>query len=873
MHAQSVATFLFTDIEGSTRLWEQEPERMHEALARHDAIAAACVTGHHGNVVKTTGDGIHAVFADPLDAVQATIAFQLGLARPDATAGIELRVRCGLNLGAEGRRGNDFYGTAVNRAARVMSAAHGGQILVSSTVADAIRDRLPAGVSLHDLGVVRLRDLAHAEPIFQVVHPQLRAQFPALRSLASTPNNLPQSLTSFVGRERELAEVKGRLSTTRLLTLVGIGGLGKSRLSLQAAADVMDDFPDGVWFVELAPVADARLVPQAVASVLGVKEDAAHSVEQALARFVKDRCLLVVLDNCEHLTQACASVARLLLEAGPKVRILASSRERLNLRGETTYPLAPLAAPASGITLAPDLLEQFAAVRLFAERALAVHPDFEITPQNAAAVSDICRQLDGIPLALELAAARTSAMSVDMLAERLSDRFRILRGGDRTALPRQQTLRALIDWSYELLQPDERLLFQRLAVFAGGFTLEAAEVVGAGDDEVLDALTRLVDKSLVQFDAGGQRYRMLETVRQYALERLKSSGEDAAIRTRHLQYCVSLVEMIAPELIGAAQGAWLARLDAERENLLAAHAWCDHAEDGGALGLRLVRAVRFYLFSRGLLEFGYAMIVEALDRDGASQRDILRCRGLSDAGQFALHIGRYDEARGYLEESLAIARELNDASRIAIALQPLGRTYFANGDLGMARRYFSEALELARAQGKPREIAAAMVAMEQLHRVEGDLDAAEAMSTAALALARELDDRLSIGLALLNLAMTALLRGKAPQALAMLREIVAINAELGGTALAQSLLEVASGLAVLRGEPARAAAYYGAADVQAKESGQRRDPADEAFVAAMVDNMRAALGQPAFDDAVEAGRGLEVAVAVGRVAEWLATPE
>ncbi|MEO8753187.1 MAG: adenylate/guanylate cyclase domain-containing protein, partial [Casimicrobiaceae bacterium] len=538
--SSGVTTFLFTDIEGSTRLWEREPERMHAAIAQHDAIARGSVERNGGTVVKMIGDGLHAAFADPLDALRATLELQQALADPAATNDVPLLVRCGLHAGVDVRRDNDYYGNTVNRSARIMSAAHGGQVLVSQTIVDLVGDRLPKEVSLRNLGVVRLRDLAQPERIHQLLHPALREQFPALRSLEATPNNLPQQLTSFIGREHELAQVKLQLAQTRLLTLLGIGGLGKSRLSLQVAAEVLDDYPDGVWFVELAPVTDARLVAQVVATVLGVKEEAGRPVLEALVKFVKDRHLLLVLDNCEHLAQACAELARQLLEAGARVRILASSREHLNIRGEKAYPLAPLAVPLPRQKLGAEALRQFAAVRLFVDRAIAAQPAFAITADNAAAVAEICHRLDGIPLALELAAARTRAMSVDQIAARLSDRFRLLGGGDRTALPRQQTLRALIDWSHDLLTAEEGALFRRLAVFAAGFTLEAAEKVGAGggseERDVVDLLTRLVEKSLIALDAGGERYYMLETVRQYAQERLDASQDGVEARARHLAF-------------------------------------------------------------------------------------------------------------------------------------------------------------------------------------------------------------------------------------------------------------------------------------------------------------------------------------------------
>ena len=438
MHEPSaVTTVLFTDIEGSTRLWERDPERMRPALACHDAIARAAVEAHRGTVVKTTGDGIHAVFDDPLDAVEAALRLQQALEDPGATAGTPLRVRCGLHLGVVERRDHDFFGAPVNRTARIMAAAHGGQVLVSKAVADLIGSRLPAGVALKDLGVVRLRDLASPERVYQVTHPQLRRDFPALRSLESTPNNLPQQVTSFIGRERELAETKALLATTRLLTLLGIGGLGKTRLSLQAAVDVLDDYPDGVWFVELAPLTDAQLVPQAVASVLGVKEEAGRPVIEALMNYGRDRRCLIILDNCEHLVGACADLAKELLQSGPHLKILASSREPLHTPGETTYHVLPLAIPSAQEAFTPETLSRYEAVRLFVDRATAAQPAFRITLQNAPAVAQICHRLDGIPLALELAAARVRALSVEKIAERLSDRFRLLdrRQPHRAAAP------------------------------------------------------------------------------------------------------------------------------------------------------------------------------------------------------------------------------------------------------------------------------------------------------------------------------------------------------------------------------------------------------------------------------------------------------
>ena len=874
MHDRSaITTFLFTDIEGSTRLWEREPERMSVALASHDALARAAIERHHGTVVKTTGDGIHAAFDDPVDALCATLDLQRSIADPAATGGVALLLRCGLHAGVVERRDNDYFGRAVNRAARIMTAAHGGQVLLSQAVATLVSERLPDRVALRDLGSVRLRDLADQEHLFQVLHPQLRADFPALRTLEATPNNLPQQITSFIGRERELAEARELLGKARLLTLVGAGGLGKTRLSLQLAADAIDDFPDGVWFVELAPLSDPDRVPQALASVLGVKEDPGRPAIEAILRHVHDRGLLVILDNCEHLAVACAELSVRLLKAAPRVKVLASSREQLRVAGEALFQVPPLAVPAGDGEITLAALTQYESVHLFVDRALAANQAFHVTEQNAAAVAEICRRLDGMPLALELAAARVRSLSVERIAERLGDRLRLLTGGDRTALPRQQTLRALIDWSFDLLPEAERALLRRLAVFAGGWTLEAAEEVASGSGipkaSVLDLLSRLVEKSLVEIDADGERYRLLETIRQYAQEKLDESGEQSEIRARHLAHYFALAEKARPELVGRDQAVWLLRLDVERENLLTAHAWCDRAEDGGETGLRLVQAIKQYLVNRGLWALRHAMTVEALARRGAQARNSARCTGLFNAGQGCCFMGRYAEAAPYLDESLAIARELGDRWRIGGALQLLGLASLAQGDLANARRHLEEGLAVARETGSKYEIAAATNGLAQLYRVEGALDAAEPLFEAVLAMARELGDREVVAVALLNLAMVAIARGSATRARAMLLDVHAIVEEIGSRPAGQSVLEVSAGLAAMREEWVRAARYFGAAERQAVQTGLRRDPADEAFLSAMIARARAALAAELFTAAKSEGGALPYEAALADARTWL----
>lgn len=846
---------------------------MRLALAHHDTILRAAVEGHRGVVVKMTGDGIHAAFDDPLDAVGATLELQQALAAPGATGGITLQVRCGLHAGVDQRRDNDFFGRAVNRAARIMSAAHGGQVLLSQAVAVLVNERLPSGVSLCDLGAVRLRDLASPERVYQLVHATLRKDFPALRSLEATPNNLPQQATTFIGREGEITAIKKLLAKTRLLTLHGAGGIGKTRLSLQAAAAVMDAFGDGVWFVELAALADPRVVPLAVAAVLGVKEEAGHPLTEALRSFVKDRKLLLILDNCEHLLSACAELATQLLRAGPELRVLTASREPLHVAGETTYAVPALAFPEAGQLIALAALKHYEATSLFIERALSAQPALQFTEKTVAAVADICRRLDGIPLAIELAAARVRALSVEKIAARLNDRFSLLARGDASALPRQQTLRALIDWSFDLLTQDERTLLGRLAVFAGGWTLEAAEAVGVESGvskaDVLGLLTNLVEKSLVTLGLAGERYGLLESVREYAQERLEASGERDAARTRHLDFFLALAEEASPQLVGPNQGTWLARLDSEAENLLAAHAWCDRVEGGGELGLRLVHAVKLFLIYRGYLALLHRVTLEALARPAAQGPSRARSRALHSAGQVSLFMGSYGEAQGYLEKSLAIALQIQDKERAAMVLQELGVVSSGQGDLVKARDYFEQALDLAKELGNKRNLASAINALAQLHRMEGELDTARRLYMQMLALARELEDQETIAIGLLNLAMVSIESGARESALKTLTEALAIVEKIGSKRAGQSGLEVSAGLHALGEEWDRAAILFGAAQAQMAQTGLHRDPTDEAFLAPLIEKARAALGASAFAAAEATGRELAYEEAIAQAQAWL----
>ena len=548
LDARSPSTFLITDIEGSTRLWEEHATAMAAALAVHDALLRGAVQGRAGTVIKTTGDGLLAVFESAAAAVGAALDAQRAIRDADWGEIRVLRVRMAVHSGTAEVRDGDYFGPSLNRSARILAIGHGGQILASAMTAALAGDGLAADVELRDLGSHRLRDLDRPEQIFQVAVPDLPREFPSLRSLSTRRTNLPVQLTSFVGRERELDELDALVERHRLVTLIGTGGTGKTRLMLEAAGRLVDRFSDGAWLAELAPLGDPAQVASEIARALGAPEIPGQPAIDTVQAFVAEKELLLLLDNAEHLVDGVAGVAGRLLAAAPRLRILTTSREALAVTGEAVLQLQSLSCPiATGrpgdhepppIDL--DAVAGTEAVRLFMDRATSVAPEFELGHDNAAAISEICRRLDGIPLAIELAAARVSVLSPGDIAQRLGDRFRLLAGGRRTAVPRQQTLHALIDWSWDLLTDDDRRLLRRLSIFAGGWTAAAAARIvgdddqGADEAEVLDGLTRLVDRSLVIIDRGpSTRFRMLETIRQYAREKLIEAGEVERLADRH----------------------------------------------------------------------------------------------------------------------------------------------------------------------------------------------------------------------------------------------------------------------------------------------------------------------------------------------------
>lgn len=685
--------------------------------------------------------------------------------------------------------------------------------------------------------------------------------------------NLALQPTPIIGRESELAEVRTLLVAHRLVTLTGGAGAGKTRLALEVGSQSVHHFANGVWLVELAPVSDPELIPRMVAAAVGIELGHADTLK-ALVKAISRHNVLLVLDNCEHLVDAVAALGDAILGAAPGVRLLTTSQMLIGIAGEQAYPVPSLAVPEEG-RFAADQIISAAAVQLFVERAKLADPHFRLVNNNAAAVASICRHLEGIPLAIEMAAARAPLLGVEQLAHLLDERLRVLTGGRRTALPRHQTLRATLDWSFGLLSEGERAVFNRLAVFVGGFTLEAASAVASDDVideiEVIDRLTHLIARSLVVADANqtGPRYRFLETTRAYALERLNEAGDGNRARAQHAHFFLALAEKARPQLLGQDQSAWFTRLDLERENFLAAHAWCDHAEGGAEIGLRLVSSLRHYWIHRGGLELGYRLTLEALARAPTGIRSSTRCRALSAAAVFASCMGHYAEAQGYLEEDLSIAKEIGDDESIAKALWMLGDQHFAQGRLAEARSHLEEALVLARRMGQKSPISSVLLELAELNRLEGALEKAEPLYRESLALAREIEDPRMISVCLLDLVMVSVARGANDRAPEMLLEALAHVEKIGSKAMGASVLGISAGLAAFVGVWGRAARLYGAAAAQMEQLGLQREIPDEAFLAPLITMAREALGAEAFATAETAGRVLPYDAALAETRAWI----
>jgi len=839
-----IVTFLFTDIEGSTKLWEEHPDAMKSALAQHDAMLRQAIEASHGTIIKTTGDGVHAVFVTTLDAIQATLLAQSSL--QSAPVGLPIKVRMGVHTGEAELRDGDYYGQALNRAARIMSVAHGGQILVSGVTAAVVREHLPADVMLKDLGEHRLKSLNQPEHLWQIVVPGLVAEFPSLLSLTSFPNNLPAQLTSFIGREKEIDEIGTMFTSVRLITLTGSGGTGKTRLSIEVGTQLLSHFAHGVWLIELASLSDEDQIIPALAQAFALQELPFNSVEAQVTDYLREKKLLLILDNCEHLIAACARLADDLLRHCAGLKILASSREAFGIAGEVVYHI-------------PSLKDS-ECVCLFVERARAVNPQFSLTDANTASVNQICRRLDGIPLAIELAAARSKLLSVDQIAARLDDLFRLLVGGSRTALPRQQTLRALIDWSYDLLSDNEKQLLCTASVFVGGWTLDALEVVSE-DPNVLENLDGLVNKSLVVVEEhrSEMRYFLLETIRQYAREKLFEAKQSSAARDQHFAYFDELSERMW-DSFRALKGimALHDQVNDEFENMRAAAEWSLECHPETALHLIanfaivsswtgsifealewLKRAIEQFrnlppvegqanitrqaLLSKALLAQGMGGMItgnikfcrQVLDEAIA----ITRLTGDKRLRGYALEIyytsSAFIDSRHaaeYAEEGFALFSEIDDTWGMSMAFLNMARVALARGDHETSKMYFE--LLKAKMKGTPISFMSGttFLGIGSSEREQGHLDTARQHFEESLNIFKQLRHKSFENVLRSEIGHIARMQGDMSMATETYRETIRHFQDMGNRPAVAHQLECFGFVAIISGEPQRAAQLFGAAE-------------------------------------------------------------
>ena len=691
---------------------------------------------------------------------------------------------------------------------------------------------------------------------------------PPAESTTVVPHNLPRQFTHFIGREAALAQCAKLLRDVRLLTLTGIGGCGKTRLALQLAHEQLAGFADGVWFVDLAPIQEPQRVAPALAAVLSVREQIGTPLLEQLASHLATRRVLIVLDNCEHVIDAVAQLVDVLLANCVELKVVATSREGLGVAGEQAFTVRPLSLPASTDTAAMQASE---AVRLFIDRARLALPDFSLDEHNAYAIGEVCRRLDGIALAIELAAARVKLLAVEEIRARLDDRFRLLTGGNR-ALPRHQTLLATLQWSHDHLAEGEQRLLRQLSVFAGGCTLAAAAWIAESADEyaALEVLTHLHDKSLliVDRDASAPRYRMLETVRQYAQQRLDEAGDAAAVRDRHLHYCVALAEEAGPQ-----HGVWVVRLRLEQENLLAAHAWCEHAAGGGEAGLRLVAALARYWLMTAQLERGYRLALAALARATRRIDELLHCRTLAALALLEVNMGRFDDSLQHAQQSLALARAIDNAEAIATGLSLQATALHATGQHALALAQFDAALDIARSLGNKHQLGVVLNNIAEVHRSLGNVDAAERHYEESIAIARELQNPGRLAVSVSNLARLSVTVGKLDRARLLLRECLELSTVAALMGLGRHLLEVTAGLAAVQGDHRSAARFSGAAQARMRATGAAREPVDEAFIAPLVARSQAALGTAAFAASEAAGQALGYDLALSETRQWLERAE
>jgi predicted ATPase/class 3 adenylate cyclase/DNA-binding XRE family transcriptional regulator/catechol 2,3-dioxygenase-like lactoylglutathione lyase family enzyme len=879
---EGTITFLFTDIEGSTLLLQQLGAVYAQALGEHQALLRAAFAAHGGTEVDTQGDAFFVAFPTAPQALEAAADATRALAEHAWPERATVRVRIGLHTGTPQRVGDHYVGLDVHRGARIAAAGHGGQVLLSQATRALVEQNLPEGVTLRELGAHRLKDLQQPEPITQVVLADLPASFPPLKTLDTHQHNLPLQPTPMLDREQALAALTAllRRDEVRLVTVTGPGGIGKTRLAVQVAAELVDSFADGVWLVRLSRLIDPGLVVPTIAQTLGLKETGREPIADLLHAYVAEKCLLLVLDNFEQVIGAAPEVAA-LLEASRGLRILVTSRLPLHLRGEREYPLVPLPLPQPGNVL-PEELSQYAAVALFIERAQAARPNFAVTSANAPAIAEICTRLDGLPLAIELAASRVKVLLPEALLSRLSTGLKLLTGGARDLDERQQTMWATIAWSEALLAPEERILFRRLSVFAGGCTLDATEVVCIVPKEaapleldLLDGFSALVDHSLVQQreEDGEPRFGMLQVIREYAREQLKGSGEEQALRRAHAEYFLELAERARRQETGPETVTWRDRLEREHDNLRAALGWA--REQGEVeLGLRLAVALTWFWVRRGYLREGRAWLEGLLalaageaEAARAPRLAVVRAKALLNAGVFALIMGAYATAEIQLEQARALAQVAGDPRTARQALTNLGRVASDQGDLERAKAFYTEGLTLAREPGDRREIVALLTNLGHVASRQGDLERAKAFYTEGLTLARELGDRDQMALSLNNLGDVAWKQGELSQAEGLMRESLMAYRELGDPRRCALVLESLAETAGAAGQGERAAHLLGAATALRERLGTPLTASSQADVEQAVAEARAALGEEAWAAAFAAGKALSLEQAIAEALE------
>ncbi len=909
------ATFLFTDLENSTPLWEVYPELMQELSVRHDALMRKAITAHRGRVVKTTGDGFHAVFDTATDGVAAAVAGQQAMMAESWPAETgPFQVRMGLHTGQSQQRDGDYYGSEVNRAARMMGVAHGGQVLVSEATAALLRTAPPPGVTLTDMGEHRLRGLAVPEHIWQLCHPSLPLEFPPLVSLSTVKHNLPVQLSTFVGRQKELSDVKRLLNETHLLTLLGPGGTGKTRLMLEAAEELIKDFADGVWLVELAPLTDPDVIAERVAARLTVQEQPGRAILDSLVSYLRRKELLLLLDNVEHIVRECAEMVEHLLLQCPRLKVLVTGREALFIQGEVTMQIPSLSLPSGKAQNDLEQIRASEAVQLFVARAQEFRPDFELNRANAPAIAEVVQRLDGIPLALELATARLRMLSVDQIAERLDDRFRLLTGGRRTAMARQQTLQAMIDWSWNLLDEKERLLWRRLSVFSGGWSMEAAQSVAAGDQldeyDVFDLLGQLVSKSLVTVKHGARgdaRYGMLESIRQYGRDRLFESGEGESLRERYTNYYVAFAEEAGPHLRRSTMLPWVKRIISELDNLRAVMVWA--LEERPELALRIAgsliygevqwlhpsearawlepaierarellagesSAVRMEDFIPALIGLGatyswYGRPGDALPlleegiklaRRHGLYRHLVYAIGNRQGGR--LYVRSKEQIRE-LEEAIAIGRENGFLLELMYPLASYASSLIVDGKIEEAEPFIEEALELARQVDNPYTNTLVQAGLGFLAQLRGDLAAAREHALAVATDAEALNMRRSAVNARSGLAHIARQVGDFEEAEAQYRQTIVGWQELGHLSAVAHQIECFAYIAIERGQYGRAARLLGAAgNARQQLNAVSEAPNEIAELEQAMKRLAEELGEGERDKALASGRLMSLDEAV-----------